>query len=145
MTSNNAITIKLPLCGSLYSLMIMVLTKLISGDNLRTSRLHDEKNNFIGWDKFFTHAPLAFSTGLLRISLDYRPELPWISYSAIQALNNFLSPNSRVLEFGSGMSTIWYAKHAGIVYSVEDYRPWYDKVSQIVKKKGLSNIHYHPP
>lgn len=78
----------------------------------------------------------------MRIALDYRPELPWISYEAIHLLDDFLSPTSRVLEFGSGMSTIWYAKSKAQVYSVEDYRPWHDKISLILQARGLNNVHY---
>lgn len=121
-----------------------MLTKLFYGEQkIRKSRLHDEKGNFIGWDKFLSHAPLAFSTGLVRISLGYHPVIPWIAYDAIGVLKKFLTKNSRVLEFGSGMSTIWYAKFAGEVYSVEDYRPWYEKVNVIQKKHLLNNVHYH--
>jgi len=78
----------------------------------------------------------------MRISVGYRPELPWIGYTSIDNLNTFLNKDSRVLEFGSGMSTIWYAKHAGEIFSVEDCRPWYDNVTKIIESKRLSNITY---
>lgn len=119
-----------------------MLAKIISG-KYRKSRLHDEKGNFIGWQKFFAHAPFAFSTGLLRLLVGYRPAIPWIAYDGIETLKNFLTKESRVLEFGSGMSTVWYAKHAREIYSVEDYRPWYEKVKGILAKNHLHNAHYH--
>jgi predicted O-methyltransferase YrrM len=119
-----------------------MLTKIISGKN-RPTRFHDEKENFVGWNRLITHAPLAFSTGLLRLAIDYRPEIPWIAYDSIAILKAFLTRDSRVLEFGSGMSTIWYAKHAGEVYSVEDYQPWYNRVSDILVERGLSNVKYY--
>ncbi|MFG6102882.1 class I SAM-dependent methyltransferase [Leptothoe sp. EHU-05/26/07-4] len=117
-------------------------TKIISGQKRKT-RLHDEKGNLISLSKLLKHGPLSLVSGILRLTIDYRPELPWISYEAIGVLREFLSKESRVLEFGSGMSTIWYAKYAGEVCSVEDYRTWYDKVSKVLEKKQLDNVNYH--
>ena len=77
---------------------------------------------------------------MARILFDYRPGLPWISYSAIEELEIFLNRSSRMLEFGSGMSTIWYSKHAGEVYSVEDCKPWFEKVGDLIKCKNINNV-----
>lgn len=120
-----------------------MLKRIISAGPSRKSRLHDEKDNFIGLKRLFLHAPHAVLTGLLRLSIGYRPGLPWISYSAIAELEKFLTNTSRVLEFGSGMSTIWYAKHAGEVCSVEDCKPWFDKVSDLIERKNIENISLH--
>ena len=119
-----------------------MLHKLYAGSRLRKSRLHDEKGNFVSWPKICTNGPCAFATALLRLGIGYRPPSPWISYTAIRFFKKFLSPQSRVLEFGSGMSTIWFATHAGEVYSVEAYRPWYEKVDRMIQKRQFKNIHY---
>lgn len=116
---------------------------LYGNKRLRKSRLHDEKGNFVGWWRLLHHAPLAFSTGLLRVFLDYRPEIPWIAYDAIKLLKKFLNKGSRVLEFGSGMSTLWYAKLANQVYSVEDCQLWYNKVDTLLKAKSVTNVEYY--
>ncbi|MGC4036275.1 MAG: class I SAM-dependent methyltransferase [Chitinophagaceae bacterium] len=120
-----------------------LLSKLIAGNKVRKSRLHDEKGNFVGWKKMITHGIPAFTTGLLRIVLNYRPEKPWISYSAISILKTKLNKQSRVLEFGSGMSTIWYSKHAGEVFSVEDNSGWYKNISKVFSAKNMNNVSYH--
>jgi len=121
-----------------------MLQKILYGGNhqLRKSRLHDEKGKFVGWGKILSHGPMAISTGLLRLSVGYRPETPWIAYDAITEFKKFFNKNSRVLEFGSGMSTVWYSKMGGEVCSVEDYRPWFDKVDAVLEKRGISNINY---
>lgn len=119
-----------------------LFTRLISGHKFRKSRLHDEKGNFAPCKNIAFHGGPAFVSGLLRLSIGYRPELPMIAYTSIDILMHFLNNKSRVLEFGSGMSTIWYAKQSGEVFSVEDYRPWYDKVSNIIRVKNLNNITY---
>ncbi|HEY8360510.1 MAG TPA: hypothetical protein VIL30_23900 [Ramlibacter sp.] len=119
-----------------------VLEKIISGDGQRKSRLHDEKGNLIPGRRLLRHGPLAFLTGIGRLIFGYRPVQPWISYSAARVLREHLTGTSRVLEFGSGMSTVWYARHAGEVCSVEDFRPWFDRVSQVLQARRLGNVRY---
>lgn len=76
-------------------------------------------------------------TGLGRKLLARRPARPWIAYDATRALAAHLDPRrSRVLEFGSGMSTAWYAAHAATVESVENDRVWHQAVA-----KQLSGLH----
>ena len=119
-----------------------VLEKILSGDRLRKSRLHDEKGNCIRPILFWQHAGPAFLSHVARLILGHRPTLPWICYGGIDFLTNRLGPESRVLEFGSGMSTVWYASRARQVCSVEDYRPWFEKIGGLVKSRGLDNVHY---
>jgi len=57
-------------------------------------------------------------------------------------LSRFLTRDKVVLEFGSGMSTVWYAKRAGKVVSIDNYRPWYDRVAAILQERGLDNVDY---
>jgi SAM-dependent methyltransferase len=116
--------------------------KILRGDGLRKSRFHDEKGNRIHPSLLWRHAGPALITHLSRLVLGYRPALPWICYGGIDFLTNRLGPESRVLEFGSGMSTVWYASRARQVCSVEDYRPWFEKVRGLVKSRGLDNVHY---
>ncbi len=58
--------------------------------------------------------------------------LPWYSYPAIHLLEARLGPVAspiNVFEFGSGNSTIWWARRAARVVSVEDSRAWYDIIA----------------
>ncbi len=119
-----------------------IASKLIRANKPTKSRLHDEKGNFVGWTRLFLHGPKAICGGLLRLAFGFRPAKPWIAYSAIDYLETQLSRNSRVLEYGSGMSTVWYAGIAGEVCSVEDYLPWYNKISNLLKELNLTNVHY---
>lgn len=63
--------------------------------------------------------------------------LPWYNYSIIHFLNQRLTkyrhtPNSklRVFEFGSGNSTLWWAKLATEVVAVEDDQDWYAYIAK---------------
>lgn len=119
-----------------------IITKLISGSKFRKSRLHDMRGNFAGWNNIYRHLLPAFSLGIVRLAINYHPELPWISYSAIKYIDSYLTTKSRVLEYGSGFSTIWLSKHSGEVFSIEDDRNWYNKISYIIQNQALRNINY---
>lgn len=47
-----------------------------------------------------------------------------------------------MLEFGSGRSTIWYARHAGRVIAIEDSDEWYRHMSRVLGNLGISNVDY---
>ena len=116
------------------------LRKIYAGSDTRKTRLHDELGEAVSLGRLLRNGPRALLTGAARVLLGRRPERPWISYDAQNDLAQVLTPQSRVLEFGSGMSTMWYSRHAGSVVSIEDYRPWFDLVSARIAKLG--NVDY---
>jgi predicted O-methyltransferase YrrM len=46
------------------------------------------------------------------------------------------------VEFGSGRSTIWFAKHVGHLTSVEHSPEWHKMISEKLKQQGISNVDY---
>jgi hypothetical protein len=54
--------------------------------------------------------------------------IPWVTYSFIDFIKERLNKQHTVFEFGSGNSTYFYAKYAGVVVSVEHDKEWYDKI-----------------
>jgi hypothetical protein len=54
--------------------------------------------------------------------------IPWVTYSFIDFIKTHLKKQLSVFEFGSGNSTFFYAKYAGLVVSVEHDKGWYDKI-----------------
>src|SRR4030095_1446538 len=56
-------------------------------------------------------------------------ELPWFSYGAIEFLENYLQNETRVFEFGSGGSTLFFAQRAQSVVAVEDNAHWCELVA----------------
>lgn len=78
--------------------------------------------------------PLRFSavTGHWRSSLkraacarDGAP-LPWYTYPAIDMLSVRDFSGRRVLEFGGGQSTLWWARRAEHVFTIEEDEAWHD-------------------
>ncbi len=119
-----------------------MLNRLIAGDPARKTRLHDELGNLVTLPRALRNGPRALITGMARLGLNARQVRPWISYDAQDVIARHLTPRSRVLEFGSGMSTVWYAQHAGHVVSIENYRPWYDQVTKIMHARTVTNLTY---
>jgi len=67
-------------------------------------------------------------------------EIPWFSYAAIDFLEDYVQPSMSVFEYGSGGSTIFFAKRAKRVISVEDNPKWFEWVSRRVEQHGLGNV-----
>ena len=53
-------------------------------------------------------------------------DLPWWTFAAIRKVDGFLAgkPEARVFEYGSGASTVWLARRAAEVRSVEHDEGW---------------------
>lgn len=60
-------------------------------------------------------------------------ECPLMSYEAIDWLNDYLKPEMRVFEWGSGGSTLWIRKRAKII-SIEHDEGWAEKTGAILIK-----------
>lgn len=54
--------------------------------------------------------------------------IPWVTYSFIDFIKERISSSHNIFEFGSGNSTLFYAKRAGRVVSVEHDKAWFDKI-----------------
>ena len=63
---------------------------------------------------------------------------PWLTFGAIIFLENIVKPSYKVLEFGSGGSTLFFSKRAKSVKSYETNENWYKNVYE--KTKKLDNV-----
>lgn len=118
-----------------------IVDKIIRGDECRKTRLHDEQGNFAG-AACFSSLPKSIWTYLMFKLTGDAPELPWISYNAMERIERVLSADARVLEFGSGSSTMWFARRCGFLLSIEHNEIWHRKVTEILERNGLSNVRY---
>ena len=105
------------------------------------SHLHDEKGNRVRWNQAYE----PFLAGALKVSqrvADW-PYLPWVPFAVMRQLSRFLaSKQCRVLEYGSGRSTVWLAQRSFHVVSIENSEAWHEKVSVVLKKQRLNNVDY---
>ncbi len=114
--------------------------KLAGRGPLHKSRFHDEKANLVTGMESLN----LLKSGLMRVSQKWtdRPYVPWIPFHFIRVFEKLLTPNSRILEFGSGRSTIWYAKHAAEVTAVEDNVDWHSSMLKRFAQLGITNVNY---
>jgi len=67
--------------------------------------------------------------------------IPWITYPAIEYLNNLDLKSSTVFEYGSGFSTLYWSKRSKKIISVENDEKWFSLIAEKIKQ--LSNVSYH--
>ncbi len=78
----------------------------------------------IGWFKAFDNQQAVDGKGL---------PIPWVTYSFIDFIKPRLTKDLAIFEYGSGNSTLFYAKNVRKVVSVEHDEAWFKK---IVKEKA---------
>jgi len=76
----------------------------------------------------------VYETGMIDSIITDRPVtdsgecLPWYTYAAIQYFNQLDFSDCRILELGSGYSSVYWASRASSVLSVERARDWYEEM-----------------
>jgi hypothetical protein len=75
-------------------------------------------------------------------------DVPWWTYGAIEAVETWLAGRSkpaRVFEYGSGASTVWLARRAGEVHSVEHHRGFAEHLRPLLQEAGQVTLHVVEP
>jgi len=70
-------------------------------------------------------------------------EVPWLSWAAIDFLKSFVSERMHVFEYGTGGSTLFFARRCRLVVSVEDDQNWFNLVSDRLALNGITNVRIH--
>lgn len=115
--------------------------RIIKGSGDRPTRFHDERGNLVTPGGYI-YALNSLITAFLRRSFGYRPPIPWLSYRAQRYIARLLRTHWIVLEFGSGMSTIWFAHRCRMVYSFEHDPIWHDFIKSRLSAKKITNVFY---
>jgi hypothetical protein len=68
--------------------------------------------------------------------------MPWLPFVATKWLRTYLQPHMKVFEYGSGASTIYMAKLAGRLFTVEHDAAWHARVSTALTRHGIGNCVY---
>jgi hypothetical protein len=68
------------------------------------------------------------------------PDAPWLTKRAIEILSSWLRPSDIGLEWGSGRSTVWFARRVARLVSVEDDAGWFKRVTAMLERDGLSRL-----
>ena len=70
------------------------------------------------------------------------PDKPWLCPDTVRFCEQHLSKAMKGLEFGSGRSTAWFAKHLGHLTSVEHDAGWYSQVKDELARRKIDNVDY---
>jgi hypothetical protein len=68
------------------------------------------------------------------------PDSPFYAPAAIRRIEDLLDDHSKVFEWGSGVSTLWYARRVAKIVSVEHDEEWYRRGLSTLKENGLRNV-----
>lgn len=68
-----------------------------------------------------------------------KDQQPWITFQAIEFLRTACNSNSKVFEYGGGGSTLFFTGLAKEVVTIEHDKEWFKILSDVVKKKSISN------
>jgi hypothetical protein len=71
-----------------------------------------------------------------------RPETPWTAQAAIRIFDSILNNNMTGFEYGSGNSTLYFARRLKALTSVEHHAGWFELVKGKLAKYGLTNVTY---
>lgn len=70
------------------------------------------------------------------------PDLPWLTPTANQILDTYLTRLDIGLEFGSGRSTVWFAKRIARLTSIEHNGDWAANVRKMLDRANIRNVDY---
>lgn len=86
-----------------------------------------------GWDQGFWRSALAGRA----LDREGRP-IPWLTYPALAWLESVDFSAQRVLEFGAGYSTLWWAGRAARVVAIEEDPGWHAALRE--RLDGRANV-----
>ncbi|MEP2026668.1 MAG: FkbM family methyltransferase [Reichenbachiella sp.] len=76
------------------------------------------------------------------IGTDGEP-VPWMNYAAIDFLNERLNSNQSMFEYGSGYSTLFFAKRVKEVTSIEYDSSWFDFIGATLNEQKNAEVKYY--
>jgi len=117
-----------------------LLIKIIAGGPQRKNRFRTEKNTPI----FLIDIPyIVFAiVEWVKNKFNCASDLPIVNYSVLKVFKQIATLKPRVLEFGSGRSSIWWLKHGATLTSVEHNADWYQIVSNKTSNSFGDKFHY---
>ncbi|MEZ4460495.1 MAG: hypothetical protein R3E66_12375 [bacterium] len=79
-------------------------------------------------------------TSLLPHHTTVADEIPWVNFDAIAWLESWLRPDMRVFEYGSGGSSLFFARRAGHVTSIEHDDGFFDFIAGVIDERNITNL-----
>ena len=109
-----------------------------------TQRISKLLNSLTDKPKFILPYLVSNLQPIRRTALDQG--LPWWSFAAIEEADRVF-PGKRIFEYGSGGSTLRYARRGSQITAIEDDMLWHSMLSKRLRDEGIANrvsLNYHP-
>jgi predicted O-methyltransferase YrrM len=116
-----------------------LIGRVLKASPERPTRLHDLRGQRIDMASV-PLIPAALVETAVQTMFRSRRATPWISYRATWQLGRMIRRDWRIVEFGAGMSTIWFASRAQFVLSIESDPGWFNRVRMMLEKRGVTNV-----
>lgn len=65
---------------------------------------------------------------------------PWFAFQSIRHIESLLRPDMKIVEYGGGYSTLWWASRVSSVTTVERSKEWSDEIQRSLHKHHLKNV-----
>jgi len=85
--------------------------------------------------KDYSHIKMDLNYTLGRTAL--KEGIPWITIESFHHLLEIIKPEFRVFEWGSGGSTVFWARECASVISIEHNSEWIPRVQKMLDDRGL--------
>ena len=102
----------------------------LTQDDWKIIKSQYEKNK-IGWKKSFLENFSQNENG---------DNLPWMTYPFIDFITTQLNSDQQIFEFGSGSSTLFFAKRVKKIIAVESNKKWFEAMKIKIAALGIKNI-----
>lgn len=79
------------------------------------------------------------------VPVDEEGVTPWMTFPAISFLKDVLSKETKVFEYGSGYSTIFFNQYVGETVSIEHDNEWFNKVKETVPNAKIHLVNKNDP
>lgn len=99
-----------------------------------------------GWSLMVSPDSWLVQTGyvnsfLMKSAVDnHGMPLPWMNYNIIDFLNQRLTKDLKIFEYGSGNSTLYFSKFVDSITSVEYDADWYKLLNSKIDKLKITNV-----
>ena len=104
------------------------VSKAFRGDANRKTRFHTEAGATAPWFRWPNFGRAILSKTAAKVIGRSTMTKPWIPYAARNKIAQIMRPDWKVIEFGSGVSTLWYAARCDQLTSIEHDESWYGEV-----------------
>lgn len=89
----------------------------------------------------WAHVTPRYVVDRLALQLDQRrhPDHPWLTRQMVAILGDWLRPGDRGHEWGSGRSTVWFARRVAELTSIEDHPAWGETIRNLLDHEGVAD------